>query len=360
MRATIPPHHSGPIYRWTATAIFAALLVAAAPAAADGVSNLAEKLSALRGEVEELSSTLARKDSDIRDQLKALSRQKTELELEVKKEQTRIQKVHLSIKDRRQRVSEEQGHDAEITPLFKESLEDVRAYVKESLPFRTTERLAELDKIAEQHDQGLLSASKALSRLWTFVEDEFRLTRESGLYKQAVEVNGQEHLAEVTRIGMVLLYFQVDDKLVGQAKRSGDTWKFEAIDDPDQKKLLLQLFESFKKQIRVGLFRVPASLPAPIEDQMASAPPQEQVDEKTDGAEEADGAASGKEDAETKEAAVEKSGALTQPKADGMVKGSAVKGASAPAATSRPATPAATIAPAATTAPAAKNAEEAK
>jgi hypothetical protein len=248
-----------------------ALVVAAAPAAADGVSGLAEKLSTLRGEVEELSSSLARKDADIRDQLKALSRQKTELELEAKKEQTRIQKIHLSIKDRRDRVTEQKGHDADIVPLFKESLEDVRAYVRESLPFRATERLAELDKIAEQHDQGLLSASKALSRLWTFVEDEFRLTRESGLYKQAVVVDGQEHLAEVTRIGMVLLYFRVDDKLMGQAKRAGDEWKFEKIDDPDQKKLLLELFESFKKQIRVGLFRVPASLPAPIEGQAASA-----------------------------------------------------------------------------------------
>ena len=274
------------IGRWSAGASFLVLLVAAAPASADGVSGFAEKLSTLRGEVEELSSALARKDSDIRDQLKALSRQKTELELEVKKEQTRIQKVHLSINDRRKRVSEEQGHDAEMAPLFKQSLEDVRAYVRGSLPFRTTERLAELDKIAEQHDQGLLSASKALSRLWTFVEDEFRLTRESGLYKQAIEVNGQEHLAEVTRIGMVLLYFQVDDKLVGQAKREGDKWKFEAIDDPDQKKLLVQLFESFKKQIRVGLFRLPASLPAPIEGQLnASAKADEKPEPKVEEAE---------------------------------------------------------------------------
>lgn len=322
MRATNPSRHSRPlgvtIGRWTAGASFLALLVAAAPAAADSVSGLAEKLSSLRGEVEELSSSLARKDADIRDQLKALSRQKTELELEVKKEQTRIQKVHLSINDRRKRVSEEQGHDAEMAPLFKESLEDVRTYVRGSLPFRTTERLAELDKIAEQHEQGLLSASKALSRLWTFVEDEFRLTRESGLYKQAVEVNGQEHLAEVTRIGMVLLYFQVDDKLVGQAQREGDTWKFVSIDDPDQKKLLLELFESFKKQIRVGLFRLPASLPAPIEGEAITAT---QTDEKPEPNVEEPAA-----DKDAKDAAAPPSDAdgaqatdatLTKPEADG-------------------------------------------
>jgi hypothetical protein len=240
---------------------------------------LAEKLSALRGEVEELSATLARKDADVRDQLRALSRQKTELELELKKEQTRIQKVQLSINDRQKRVSESRGHDAELKPLFDEFLKDVRAYVRTSLPFRASERLSEIQKIEEQHQQGLLSTSKALSRLWTFVEDEFRLTRESGLYKQAIEVDGQEHLAEVARLGMVLLYFRVDDRLVGRAVRSKDGWTFESIGVPEQQKLILQLFDSFKKQIRVGLFQLPANLGTP---QQGIAPPPSAVEEESE------------------------------------------------------------------------------
>ncbi len=261
--------------RSVAAATFLILLASVAPAAADKVTGLAEKLSSLRGEVEQLSADLARKDTEIRDQLKALSRQKTELELELKREQTRIQKVQLSINDRKKRIADEQGQDEQLEPLFTESLKDVRQYVKGTLPFRTSERLAELDKLEDQHKQGLLSASKATSRLWTFVEDEFRLTRESGLYKQAVSVDGKEHLAEVVRLGMVLLYFRVDDQFVGQAKRDGDAWKFERIDDADDKKLVLELFESFKKQIRVGLFKVPAALPAPVESTIPSEPRQE-------------------------------------------------------------------------------------
>lgn len=267
--------------RLAAAATSLVLLATVAPAAADKVSGLAEQLSSLRGEVEELSADLARKDTEIRDQLKALSRQKTELELELKREQTRIQKVQLSIDDRRKRVSEERGQDQQLEPLFAASMKDVREYVKGSLPFRIDERLAELDKLEGQHRQGLLSASKATSRLWTFVEDEFRLTRESGLYKQAVSVDGKEHLAEVVRLGMVLLYFRVDDNFVGQAKREGEAWKFETIDDPDNKKLVAELFESFKKQIRVGLFRVPAALPAPIESTLPNQPPKETTEPKT-------------------------------------------------------------------------------
>lgn len=271
MKASQRPGQTFHTGGWAIIASFLVLLVFVVPAAADQVSGLAEKLASLRGEVEDLSSRLARKDAEIRDELKALSRQKTELELELKKEQTRIQKVQLSIKERRERVTEEQGRDEELGPLFKDSLQDTRAYVRGSLPFRTSERLAELEKLEEQHQQGLLSASKALSRLWTFLEDEFRLTRESGLYKQAVRVDGQEHLAEVTRIGMVLLYFRVDDRFVGHAVRSGDGWKFETIDDQEQQKLVLELFDNFKKQIRVGMFRLPASLGVPAQASEASA-----------------------------------------------------------------------------------------
>lgn len=265
MRSLKPHRTHFSLRRTSILAGLLALLIGAAPAAADQVSGLAEKLSALRGEVEQLSATLASKDAEVRDQLRALSRQKAELELELKREQTRIQKVQLSIKDRQTRISESQGHDAELEPLFGELLKDVRAYVRDSLPFRASERLAEIQKIEEQHKQGLLSTSKALSRLWTFVEDEFRLTRESGIYKQAVKVDGQEHLAEVARLGMVLLYFRVDDHLVGRAVRTKEGWTFESIDSMDQQKLVVQLFDAFKMQIRVGLFQLPASLETPQE-----------------------------------------------------------------------------------------------
>src|SRR5690606_35014360 len=95
MRPLTPHRIHSSLRRTSILAGLLALLIGAAPAAADQVSGLAEKLSALRGEVEQLSATLANKDAEVRDQLRALSRQKAELELELKKEQTRIQKVQL-------------------------------------------------------------------------------------------------------------------------------------------------------------------------------------------------------------------------------------------------------------------------
>jgi TolA-binding protein len=249
------------------------VLCAAAPAVADQIAGLAERLSSLRADVEDLSATLARKNSDIRDQLRSLSRQKTELELELKKEQTRVQKVQLSINQRRAKVTEEQGHDAELEPLFGKTASEVRAYVQGTLPFRIEERLAEIAKIEDQHKQGLLSTSKALSRLWTFVEDEFRLTRESGVYKQTITVDGHEHLAEVVRLGMVMLYFKTGDTTVGQAVRDTDAWKFEVIDDLDKKKHVEQLFDSFHKQLRVGYVTLPAALGKVVEAAPPKPPP---------------------------------------------------------------------------------------
>ena len=48
-----------------------------------------------------------------------------------------------------------------------------------SLPFRTAERLLEIQKIEDQFKAGLLTPQRALSRLWGFFEDELRLWHES-------------------------------------------------------------------------------------------------------------------------------------------------------------------------------------
>src|SRR5690606_26715334 len=109
---------------------------------------------------------------------------------------------------------------------YKEAFAKTEAYVKSSLPFRRAERLSELNKLDEQYRAGLLSPPRALSRLWGFIEDEFRITRENGLFQQTVTVNGEEHLAEVVRLGMVMLFYKTNDGQVGKAVAQNGTWTF--------------------------------------------------------------------------------------------------------------------------------------
>jgi hypothetical protein len=247
---------------WRSGAVLAVIcLASAAPALADPAMDFAQRLSTLRGDVEALSAKLSSLTADNRDELRSLARQKADLELELKKEDVRVAKLQAAVAQKRAAIQEDKGRDAEITPLFVRNVEQVRKHVAASLPFRTEERLGELDKLEEQLRTGLLSPPRALSRLWTFVEDEFRLTRENGLYQQTVNVEGQEHLADVVRIGSVALFFKTSDGSVGHAVRSEDgRYKYEVVSDAEGKKQVLTLFDNFRKQIRAGYFELPNAL----------------------------------------------------------------------------------------------------
>jgi hypothetical protein len=246
---------------WSGAVLALICLATAAPAVADPAMDFAKRLSALRGDVEALSAKLSSLTADNRDELRSLARQKADLELELKKEDVRVAKLQAAVGQKRAAIQEDKGRDAEITPLFVRNVEQVRKHVATSLPFRTEERLGELDKLEEQLRTGLLSPPRALSRLWTFVEDEFRLTRENGLYQQTVSVDGQEHLADVVRIGGIALFFKTSDGNVGHAVRGEDgRFSYEVVSDAAAKKQVLTLFDNFRKQIRAGYFELPNAL----------------------------------------------------------------------------------------------------
>lgn len=238
-----------------------ALMAATSPAIADGVTVLAQRLTKLRGEVEAAAEKLNSKTAETNDVLRSLARQKADLELEVKREQTRLQKISAAIAKRRSESEAQRAKGDQLVPLFSEALGNARTYVQGTLPFRTKERLVALDKIEEQYKAGLLTPARALSRVWSFVEDEFRMTRESGLYQQTLAVDGQEILADVIRVGMVMMYFKsADDNVYGKATKRDGKWSFVVIDGTEDRKLVSKLFESFKKQIRVGYFELPDAL----------------------------------------------------------------------------------------------------
>jgi hypothetical protein len=233
------------------------------------VSQLAARLASLRGEVEQLAKELNTKNAESNDTIRSLARQRSDLELDVRREETRVQKLSVAIAKRRSEIQEEKAKGDRVVPLFTESLQKVRKQVEAGMPFRKTERLAALDKIEEQYKSGLLTASRALSRLWSFIEDEVRLTRESGIYKQTVQVDGEDRLVEVVRIGMVMMFYKTEEEDVGKVVQHEDgTWGYEAISDKEQVRSVLDLFSNFKKQVRVGFFELPNALP-PISEPAA-------------------------------------------------------------------------------------------
>lgn len=243
--------------------VAASLLLACGSAiAADDPSELSKNLIKLRGEVETLNGALELAREEQRVGLLALNQQKAELEAQ-------LQRQDLATREARERLAK---HDADtasagvaadtLKPVLLAAIESLRAYLTTSLPFKTDERLSALDEIKLQIETGALAPHRAANRLWAFIEDEFRITRETGLYKQTVAIGTEKVLADVAKVGSVMLFYKAQDGRVGYARREAAGWRFVPIQDGADRDRVLVLFDSLGKQIRQGYFELPAALTA--------------------------------------------------------------------------------------------------
>jgi len=227
---------------------------------ADELTNLAKKLAGMRAEVETLSNELELEKQKLKNELDSLAQQKSELDVQIEKERLRIQEIKASIERRREEIAKQSVSGEELKPLVNEAIGQAEVLVKDSLPFRTSERIDELGKIRSRMDEGLMRPEKAASLLWAFMEDELRLTRECALDKQIIVVDGREQLAEVARVGMVMLFFRTNAGRYGKAVKRQDAWEYEVFSDSTANEQTALLFDSFRKQVRVGYFELPNAL----------------------------------------------------------------------------------------------------
>jgi hypothetical protein len=225
------------------------------------LSKFAEQLASLRAEVEALSSEVDSAKDDQRARLRSLQTQKTDLDMQLQREQRRIKQLQVKMDEQKQEVARETEVVDALKPALLESIEGLRGSIRSGLPFKRTERLAELDKLEGQVKGGVISPQNGANRLWQLTEDEFRLSRENGIYRQTIQLDGEDMLVDVARIGMVAMYFRTDDERYGYVRKVGDDWTYEQVTGEEDREKVQRLFDDFKKQIRVGYFELPNALP---------------------------------------------------------------------------------------------------
>jgi len=236
------------------------VFLAGSAVASESFEKLAEQLAELRSEVDSLTAKVESKKQRVQSRLRSIRRQRADIERQIEQEKTKIERLKRSVRERRQELESEQAAAEDLKPAVEEAFATVRTSVRDGPPFKRAERLEQLDKLESQMAEGLLSPQKAVSRLWQFVEDELRLSRENGLYSQVVDLGGEEVLADVARVGMVSLYFKTEDGRVGIAERTDDGWAWRTVEGDEKRRRIEKLFESFQKNIRVGYFELPNGL----------------------------------------------------------------------------------------------------
>ncbi len=238
----------------TGLLLFPLLLSAQSGGEGRNLEALAEELVRIRGEVESLNAELNRKQEQHRNEMSSLAAQKGELEATLRREQLRVDQLEEDLARNRERAEQAGIAGESLVPVAQDAIAVLRAHIQASLP---QERLAALEEIQTQLETGSLSPPRAVNRLWGFFEDELRLTRENGLYSQVIDLNGEEVLADVARLGTVAMYFKTRDGHYGQAEQRGGDWRFTRLDERAAIQRVDALFESLRKQIRTGYFELP-------------------------------------------------------------------------------------------------------
>ncbi|MCB0379279.1 MAG: DUF3450 family protein [Bdellovibrionales bacterium] len=236
------------------------LIICVQAFASENQEKLAQKVIELRQEVELLNDEYKSEREKILNELKALSVQKAELESNLRSEDVRSQQLAKRRLELKNEIEKDAVRSKTLEPLVAKTLGELRQYVESSLPFQKEQRLESLDQLQQKIDKKEITATRAASQLWSLIEDERRLARETTLNKQTIEIQGQRSLAQVAKLGMLFLYFQTDDGQVGMAKRRNNEWVFEAFSDQNQKTQTIAFLESLKKQIRQGYFSLPVEI----------------------------------------------------------------------------------------------------
>lgn len=229
-------------------------------AAAADLDQMAENLAGLRREVEVLSTELGLQKEDLRGRLRAMDAQKADLQVQVRQQELRMEQLDQAVEREKALRAEVVAEGQALTPAVQAGIGEIRTAVAASLPFRLQERLDELDDIEAGLLDQTLTPREAAQRLWSFSEDELRLTRENALDRQVIELDGQEQLVDVARLGMVAIYYRTDDGQVGWAERTDTGWVWQPAPDSAASLQVLELFDALEKQIRVGYFVLPDAL----------------------------------------------------------------------------------------------------
>jgi len=231
-----------------------AATLAIGSAAAD---PLTERLIGLRSEIEALNNELEMLREEQRTTLSGLAAQRAELSASVDRQQLAAREAQRNLDEAAARAAEAGASGDALRPLVDRAVEGLVAHIRSGLPFKTDERLAELETFRTQVGNGSLPAARAINRLWAFFEDEFRLTRDNSLHSQTIALGDERVLADVAKLGSMQLYFRTQDGRVGQAVRGDAGWRFAQTGDDAAAVQINALFDALRKQIRQGYFELP-------------------------------------------------------------------------------------------------------
>ncbi|WP_395374126.1 DUF3450 family protein [Marinicella sp. W31] len=243
------------------TTLFVVSLFSGAIIAQDN-DELVNNLINLRGQVEDLQAELKILQAEHQNSMSYLNTRKSELEANRDRKELQIKQQQQDLSSLQEKIKDLGLGSEQMIPTVKALIEPLKTNLQYGIPFKKTERLSVIEEIERSLEGRKITSQNAINRLWAFLEDEMRISRENAIYSQTIDLNGESLLVDIAKLGSVMMYFKTRDDRYGKAVRNNSNWQFVLIDDTEQVQQIETLFDSLKKQIRQGYFTLPLDLTA--------------------------------------------------------------------------------------------------
>ncbi|PHS59039.1 MAG: hypothetical protein COB17_00430 [Sulfurimonas sp.] len=227
---------------------------------AQSSQDIVSSIMKLRGDVESLYTGIKENEFRYKTEMKSLSMQATDLEAQINRQSTSLKLAKSELNKIKAKIKETVSSNDDIKPMVLDALNLLSKSIKEGIPFMVEDRVASLNKIKADMNEGLITSEKALSLAWASYDDTLRITKEIGLFKQKITINGKVVLSKIAKIGSVMMFFSTPNNKLGYVVKKNNAYEYKLITDPKDIKKISSLFDALQKQIKTGFFEIPNAL----------------------------------------------------------------------------------------------------
>ncbi len=220
-------------------------------------NSMVESLMKLRTQVESLHSQIQDDQDAFGSSMRSLSLQKNDFETQLSRQDTQLKKIEQEITQIRELIKKRSSKTDGLRDVVLNAIVKLEKIVNEGIPFKVSLRQNDIHETKVQLEGNLITPEQALSKVWGSYDDALRMSSENGLFKQPIVLGGKEKLAEIVKLGTVMLFFKLPTGEVGYAKKESGKYHYIQVNDEIQQKEILTLFDAMKKQIRTGYFSIP-------------------------------------------------------------------------------------------------------
>ncbi len=214
----------------------------------------------LRADVEALYTKIDDNKDAYKAEMKSNTMQSADSEAQINRQETALKLAEAEMQKIQKKIADTSNKNESIKPMLLGAIDTLRTIITNGIPFKTTERLADLATLQKNLIDDVITEEKALSLIWASYDDTIRLTKEIGLFKQEITVDGETKLAKIAKLGSVMMFFATPDDKVGYVVKKGDKYTYKTITNKEDVIKIVNLFDSLQKQIRTGFFSLPNAL----------------------------------------------------------------------------------------------------